>query len=151
MSLKNLTRVQIRSSFESQTRLRQQLWQVGDLQASRGATRRVNVLVPPLRSSRQVVEVSRHITLILVREGPFVKLFSKPIRQLTIEDTGEYAPSPARIPVAVESLLEVALGSPDGKQQSLRSLAQNEGKDDTHIIHIHMFPIEERMSSWGTC
>ena len=151
MSLNNLTRVQIRSSFEPQTRLRQQLWQVGDLQASRGATRRINELVPPLRSSRQVVEVSRHVTLILVRQGPFVELFSKPIRQPTIEDTGEYAPSPARMPVAVESLIEVASGSPDSKQQSLRLLAQNEGKDNTHIIHFHVFPIEERMSSWGTC
>ena len=89
MSLNNLTRVQIRSSFEPKTRLRQQLWQVGDLQASRGATRRVNVLVPPLRSSRQVVEISRYITLILVRQGPFVELFSKPIRNrlLTWEST----------------------------------------------------------------
>jgi hypothetical protein len=151
MSRKNLTRVQIRSSFEPKTRLPKQLWQVGNLQASRGVIRRVNVLVPPLRSSRQVVEVSRHITLILVRQGPFIELFSKPIRQPTTEDTGEYAPSPARMPVAVESLLEVASGSPDGKQQSLRFLAQNEGKDITYIIHIHMFPIEERMSSWGSC
>ena len=116
MSVKNLTRVQIRSNFEPKTRLRQQLWQVGDLQASRGATRRVNELVPPLRSGRQVVEVSRHITLILVRQGPFVELFSKPIRQPNIEDTGEYAPSPAGRPVAVVSLLEAASGSPDDKQ-----------------------------------
>ena len=116
MSLKNLTWVQIRSSFEPKTRLRQQLWQVGDLQAARGATRRVNVLVPPLRSSRQVVEVSRHVTLILVRQGPLVELFSNPIRQPTIEDTGECAPSPAGRPVAVVSLLEAASGSPDDKQ-----------------------------------